>query len=144
MSPSAAPSMELDSHANISRMRYVHEVEGWAMEMLTTLRDVPDGADKSALMRQIDRLKDARRVRLGQLPAYVGGLAILSHKMAGLLRGDAFDRGYRKESVVAMLKSQTIRRLFDSDPTQMTVLAEFLAVDHALPGGPGDKNAKKR
>ena len=134
MQTAVATNPELDPSANISRMRYIREVEGWAMQMLTTLRDVPDGADKSALIRQVDRLKDARRVREAQLPAYAGGIAILSSKMAGLLRGDSFDRGYRKESVMAMLKSTTLRRHFDADSTQMTVLAEFLAVNHPLPG----------
>ncbi len=131
--------VELGQRANVSRMNYIREVEGWAMQVLTTLRDVPDSADKNTLMRQVDRLKDARRVRTSQLPAYAGGLAILSAKMSGLIHGRSFDRGYRKESVMAMLKSPTIRRLFDSDSTQMTVLAEFLAVDHPFPGQSGAK-----
>jgi hypothetical protein len=130
--PSGAPPIRLDmSQASAlavthTRSAYLRDVEGWALLMLAALRPLPTTVEKLDLMRQLDKIKEARRIETPQLPAYAGALAVLTYKAASLSGGKTPVNGYAKETVVRLLQSPTMRRLFDADPTQMMLLKEFL------------------
>jgi hypothetical protein len=107
---------------------YLLEIRSWAMSILATLRPFPSTAEKLTLIMQVDKLKDATNLTESNLPAYVGAVAVLTAKVAKLVRGDRPDTVYSKEKVVALISSELLRKYFADNPMVMMNLKDFLEV----------------
>lgn len=107
---------------------YIGEVKKWSILMLTTLRGLPNTSEKLTLLQQVDQLKDMYDIEVGELPAFTGALAVLSNKAANLLKGLSVNTGYTKEHVANMLHSELLRAVIESDPNQIVIVKDLLAL----------------
>jgi len=110
------------------RERYIHDVQSWSLLMLKTVKDLPDTAEKITLLRQLDKVKDATKILLEELPAYAGALAVLSLKATNLKSGKLMGNGYSKEEIIALVRSEILKQMLAKEPGQFIHLKEFLDV----------------
>lgn len=112
----------------VKRIEYLKEIRGWAMSILETLRPVPNTAEKITLLMQVDKLKDITSLNKSNLPAYAGAVAVLTMKVAKLVRGEPPDTVYPREKVLALITSELLRKYFTDNPMVMMNLKDFLEV----------------
>jgi hypothetical protein len=110
------------------KAEYLKEIRGWAMSILETLRPIPSTAEKLTLLMQVDKLKDITKIDKSNLPAYVGAVAVLTAKVAKLVKGERPDTIYSREKVVALITSDLLRKYFTANPTVMISMKDFLEV----------------
>ena len=117
----------------VQRIEYLKEIRNWAMSILETLRPIPSTAEKLTLLMQVDKLKDVTNINESNLPAYVGAVAVITAKVAKLVRGERPDTIYPKEKVVALITSDLLRKYFTDNPMVMMNLKDFLEVGAKKP-----------
>lgn len=116
-----------DDHA-VQKAEYHKEIRIWAMSILETLRPVPSTAEKLTLLMQVDKLKDITNINESNLPAYVGAVAVLTAKVAKLVKGERPETMYSREKVVALITSELLRKYFTDNPMVMMNLKDFLEI----------------
>jgi len=105
---------------------YLADVRNWAMLMLTTLKSVPNTADKLTLLQQVDKMKIQTDLDEQSLVAYAATLAYLSMKGANLVLGIDRGKSLTREVISDVIKSGTIREKFSSDPAHFTLLGDYI------------------
>jgi hypothetical protein len=114
------------SDSALKRIEYLNEIRSWAMSILETLRPIPNTTEKYTILMQVDKLKDATNLTESNLPAYAGAVAVLTMKVAKLVRGEPPDTVYPREKVVALITSELLRKYFVDNPMVMMNLKNFL------------------
>ncbi|VAX20791.1 hypothetical protein MNBD_NITROSPINAE01-1191 [hydrothermal vent metagenome] len=116
-----------------TREYYLGEVKKWSMLMLTTVRSLPNTAEKLTLLNQVNKLKDAHRIKTSDLPAYAGALAVLSNKATQLLSGEDMNTSFTRESIARLLRSDLMRNMMEKDHNQFIKLNDFLVIKSKAP-----------
>lgn len=120
----------MEPNPDSSREEYLADVTRWAMFMLRILKELPSTAEKLTLLKQVDKLKSAMDISSETLPAYAGALAVLSDKAFDLLRGKKAQKGYSKDYVFKLIRSERLRSLMEKESDQFTTLIDYLSIQH--------------
>ncbi|MBF0292619.1 MAG: hypothetical protein HQK86_10740 [Nitrospinae bacterium] len=110
------------------KLGYLKEIRTWALDILETLKPFPSTAEKLTLLMQVDKLKDITNINESNLPAYAGAVAVLTEKVAKLVRGERPDTIYPREKVISLITSELLRKYFTENPMVMMNLKDFLEV----------------
>lgn len=112
----------------VRRIEYQKEIRAWALSVLESIRNLPDTAEKQTILMQVNKLKDTPNLNEGNLPAFAGAVAVLTSKVAQLLKGQRLETIYPRERVVSLITSNLLKKFFMQNPMVMMNLKDFLEV----------------